>query len=226
MWSGDLETGMLVFALTPHPEFPPSAVSGIMCWITFASAGEWSVKFGVECPIGQISTPAPEVPQRADGLWRTTCFELFARDPRSGAYLEFNMSPSGCWAAYAFDSYREGMRELAVPEISITTVDTEQYRAATRARMLALGVPEEKVERMLKVSEAESQDRHTVRFVLSGALDAPTLEFASHCQVGISAVIEEVGGTKSYWALAHPPGKPDFHHPTCFAATLPPPSKT
>ena len=25
----------------------------------------------------------------------------------------------------------------------------------------------------------------------------------------------------SYWALAHPPGKPDFHHPDCFALELP-----
>ena len=44
--------------------------------------------------------------------------------------------------------------------------------------------------------------------------------------LGLSAVIEETRGTKSYWALAHPPGKPDFHHPTCFAATLPPPEIT
>ncbi|HQV02775.1 MULTISPECIES: DOMON-like domain-containing protein [unclassified Novosphingobium] len=43
-------------------------------------------------------------------------------------------------------------------------------------------------------------------------------------RISLSAVIEERNGTKSYWALAHPPGKPDFHHPTCFAATLPPPS--
>jgi hypothetical protein len=42
-------------------------------------------------------------------------------------------------------------------------------------------------------------------------------------KLALCAVIEEVGGTKSYWALAHPPGKPNFHHPTCFAATLPPP---
>ena len=40
---------------------------------------------------------------------------------------------------------------------------------------------------------------------------------------GLSAVIEEQGGHMSYWALAHPPGKPDFHHPACFAARLPAP---
>jgi hypothetical protein len=43
-------------------------------------------------------------------------------------------------------------------------------------------------------------------------------------RMGLSAVIEELDGTKSYWALAHPPGAPDFHHPACFAAALPAPA--
>jgi hypothetical protein len=36
-------------------------------------------------------------------------------------------------------------------------------------------------------------------------------------RLALSAVIEDVEGEISYWALAHPPGKPDFHHPACFA---------
>jgi len=40
-------------------------------------------------------------------------------------------------------------------------------------------------------------------------------------RLGLSAVIEDASGGKSYWALAHPPGKPDFHHPDCFACELP-----
>ena len=39
--------------------------------------------------------------------------------------------------------------------------------------------------------------------------------------LGLSAVIEETDGTKSFWALAHSPGRPDFHHADCFALTLP-----
>ena len=40
-------------------------------------------------------------------------------------------------------------------------------------------------------------------------------------QLGLSAILEETDGTKSYWALAHPEGdKPDFHDPVCFAARL------
>jgi hypothetical protein len=36
-------------------------------------------------------------------------------------------------------------------------------------------------------------------------------------RLGLSALIEDRSGRKSYWALAHPPGKPDFHHTDCFA---------
>lgn len=38
--------------------------------------------------------------------------------------------------------------------------------------------------------------------------------------LGLSAVIEESEGTKSYWALAHGGDTPDFHDPSCFTARL------
>ena len=40
--------------------------------------------------------------------------------------------------------------------------------------------------------------------------------------LGLSAVIEDTSGRKSYWALVHPPGQPDFHHADCFAYELSP----
>ena len=40
-------------------------------------------------------------------------------------------------------------------------------------------------------------------------------------ELGLSAVLEEKDGTKSYWALAHRGDKPDFHDPGCFIARLP-----
>jgi hypothetical protein len=45
-------------------------------------------------------------------------------------------------------------------------------------------------------------------------------ELSSPLLLGLSAVLEETNGRKSYWALAHPPGKPDFHHADCFALEL------
>ena len=46
----------------------------------------------------------------------------------------------------------------------------------------------------------------------------PALEW----EIGLSAVIEEIDGTKSYWALAHGKGPPDFHNSACFDYRLPP----
>ena len=40
--------------------------------------------------------------------------------------------------------------------------------------------------------------------------------------LGIAAVIEEEGGTKSFWALDHAGEAPDFHDPACFTARLDP----
>ena len=48
-------------------------------------------------------------------------------------------------------------------------------------------------------------------------LDLPP---AALWRLGLSAVIEETSGRLSYWALAHPPGRPDFHHADCFTLQL------
>lgn len=40
-------------------------------------------------------------------------------------------------------------------------------------------------------------------------------------RLGLAAVIEETDGRLSHWALAHPPGRPDFHHEDSFTLTLP-----
>jgi hypothetical protein len=41
-------------------------------------------------------------------------------------------------------------------------------------------------------------------------------------KLALSAVIEDERGALSYWALNHPPGKPDFHHPEAFALEMEP----
>lgn len=53
-------------------------------------------------------------------------------------------------------------------------------------------------------------------------LNLPDLRGEAPWSVGVSAVIEETSGCKSYWALAHPPGQPDFHHADSFALQVPP----
>jgi hypothetical protein len=62
-------------------------------------------------------------------------------------------------------------------------------------------------------------------YTLQAALELDglsSLPLDSGWRLGLSALIEETSGRKSYWALAHPPGKADFHHPDCFAYELHP----
>jgi len=48
---------------------------------------------------------------------------------------------------------------------------------------------------------------------------SPTHSSAS-LSLAVSAVVEDDSGKLCYWALRHPPGKPDFHHPDAFALEL------
>ena len=58
------------------------------------------------------------------------------------------------------------------------------------------------------------------RFELTVVLDLPGGTADQPWRLGLTAVIEDLSGEKSYWALAHPPEKPDFHHPDSFAFDL------
>ena len=61
------------------------------------------------------------------------------------------------------------------------------------------------------------------QFVLAVALDlADAPDLAGALRLGASAVIETADGALSYWALAHPAGRPDFHHADGFALDLAP----
>lgn len=170
--------------LIRHPDTPSGAVDRVRVDFAPNPHGSTMLDYRVFAG-GGLRAPPPDGPKRRDRLWETTCFELFVYPETDDLYFEFNFSPSRAWAAYRFESYRKGRRDmpLQAPEIGFWSDVTG---CALRAR--------------LDVVEP----------------------WAWQCRIGLSAVIEEADGTKSYWALAHPPGEPDFHHPDCFALQLPP----
>lgn len=57
-------------------------------------------------------------------------------------------------------------------------------------------------------------------FALNAEFDLPDGWREGPLMIGLSAVVEETDGNKSYWALAHPSIEPDFHHKDCFALPL------
>jgi hypothetical protein len=129
---------------------------------------------------------------RTDELWRHTCFEAFLRGPSTTAYYEFNFAPSTQWAAYKFSGYRSGMR--VATEINAPRIEVEVQR-----------------------------EQYTLQALveLDEALPLASRGGAAIWRVGLSAVIKETSGRQSYWALAHPSGKPDFHHSDCFPLEVP-----
>ena len=76
-------------------------------------------EFRLDGRVADIVLPASAPSVRTDDLWKTTCFEIFWQPVGGTAYREFNLSPSGRWAAYDFDSFREGMRDAPVDAISL-----------------------------------------------------------------------------------------------------------
>jgi len=107
---GDERDAIAAFVtlLVRHPDTLPGAVQSIDAELDRLIDGA-NATFRVCGDMTKLVIPAPAAPERTDGLWRTTCFELFVAGEGAG-YREYNFSPSGQWAAYEFDDYRAGMR--------------------------------------------------------------------------------------------------------------------
>lgn len=62
--------------------------------------------------LAHIEIPsAADRPSRRIGLWENTCFEFFIGPGGSTPYWEFNLSPSGDWNVFHFETYRQGLFE-------------------------------------------------------------------------------------------------------------------
>ncbi len=66
------------------------------------------------------------------------------------------------------------------------------------------------------------QNQGQSRLELAVVLNPPALiREAGPLRLAASAVLEEQSGTISHWALRHPSGQPDFHHPESFVWQFP-----
>jgi hypothetical protein len=58
------------------------------------------------------------------------------------------------------------------------------------------------------------------RLTVNATVCLTSLRGGAAARVALAAVIEGSSGSLSYWALRHPPGKPDFHHPYGFSLNI------
>ncbi len=188
--------------LQRHPQTPAAAVRGISARVGRTPGGVLAVSFLIEGDMDRLRVPpglAPSAkpPHTADRLWEHTCCEIFIARTGLPAYHEFNFSPSGEWAVYAFERYREGAPSAGE---SVLKGGAGELDPHVTARCTARRLEVDALIRLDRLSPAHA--------------DAPL-------SLALSAVVEEREGSLSYWALRHPPGKPDFHHATAYALDLP-----
>lgn len=100
--------------LVPHPDAPPVGIRGVDVRWFEPGNGTLVLRWIVD-GMAALQVPPFAGNGRADGLWKTTCFELFLADRDGGGYAEFNFSPCNFWAAYRFDGYRTGMVNAPMP---------------------------------------------------------------------------------------------------------------
>jgi hypothetical protein len=102
-----------------HPATPAPVVRTIEARASIQPDGSLTLAYRVWGDMARLLIPEAQPPERTDSLWEHTCFEAFVSVAGSTAYREFNLSPSGQWAAYAFSGYRQ-------PEQSATPVTAPQ----------------------------------------------------------------------------------------------------
>ncbi|HEX8225446.1 MAG TPA: DOMON-like domain-containing protein [Allosphingosinicella sp.] len=201
----------LRLSLQRHPDTPCGPLTGIEVELARTRPMKLALRYVLLGAAQDVRMKQPD--GCADPLWMHTCFEAFVRVAGEEEYLEFNLAPTGDWTAWRFRRYREGMEAASGLEVSILGADQRRrpMERDQRARLKEAGFDTlERFEPSFYSLKAEV----TLDPAMSLVLDRPW-------QLGLSAVIEENNGRISYWALAHPAGKPDFHHPDCFRIELP-----
>ncbi len=113
-----------------HPDTPPGAIREVEAELERTADGAIA-RFRAIGDLAHLIIPPLAAPSRADDLWRTTCCELFVGG-EGGAYTEYNFSPSGQWAAYAFSGYREGMTNADAMVAVTVTADARGFTLEAR----------------------------------------------------------------------------------------------
>ena len=105
------------------------AVQSLQVEVEATLEGGLKLRYELTGDLTQLRIPGPQIPSEEDGLWKNTCFELFVSVEGDARYHEFNFSPSGQWAAYAFSNYRERSEWVSsqAPDTSVSQANNGHF---------------------------------------------------------------------------------------------------
>lgn len=108
------------FQLVPFEKNGLTSVLNLTGEIQFSEV--LSISYHLKGNLSDIVIPQLSArPSVQDKLWETTCFEFFLKLRGAQKYFEWNLSPSGEWNQFEFDSYRERSKQahlIQLPKIS------------------------------------------------------------------------------------------------------------
>lgn len=122
----------------------------------------------------------------------------------------------GLWRHTCFEAFIRNADGAAYAELNFSPSTRWAIYAFERYRDGMRPVP---VDEPPTVSVRQEANALTLRAVVPAVLVRDTVPARRHL-LALSAVIEDRSGARSYWALAHPPGPPDFHHAAGFVMNL------
>lgn len=93
--------------LASHPDTRSAAVRSVAARVRRTPDAGLTVTYVLEAMLERLRIPPPRPPRIGERLWQHSCCELFIARKGQPAYHEFNFSPSGEWAVYAFRRYRD-----------------------------------------------------------------------------------------------------------------------
>ena len=94
-------------ALLCNPLTPAPMIRSLEATVSRLGRDSLVFSFIIAGDMTQLRIPEPRPEKQAENLWEHTCFEAFIGIHGETAYREFNFSPSGEWAIYAFSDYRQ-----------------------------------------------------------------------------------------------------------------------
>lgn len=179
-----------------HPATPAPVVRSIEAQVSATTEG-LALAFCLRGDMARLLIPQTEAPDRTDFLWEHSCFEAFVAVDGQSAYREFNFSPSGQWAAYAFSAYRQPDDATCRPGVLPIVTRRFAGRLELDALIPATALP-------------VNTEQAALRIALCAVVEAA----------------DTVDGSHSYWALHHAAARPDFHHRDTFVLELADPRQT
>jgi hypothetical protein len=117
------------------------------------------------------------------------------------------------WEATCFEAFLQAEGEKAYLELNFSPSGQWAAYSFTGYREGMANAP---LPAAPEISVTRAAGRLEVEVAASPSLGAGPYS------MNVTAILENLGGERSFWAARHPTGGPDFHHPSCFIHRLPP----